>query len=761
MKKTLLLASVAMLLMAEQGSAQTAARTTADTPADSRANSQADLRADARASALVAAMTREEKISLLHGTFGASVRRTRPGETRIGAGHVPGVPRIGIPELFESDASLGVANGGEMRPGDVATALPSGLSTAASFDPALAEAGGRIIGAEARAKGFNVLLAGGANLTRDPLNGRNFEYLSEDVLLTGVMAGAAIRGIQSNNIISTMKHFALNAQETGRNVLNARMDEAALRESDLLAFQIALERGQPGSVMCGYNQVNGSFACENGPLLNDALKRDWGFRGFVMSDWGAVHSTAGAANAGLDQESGQELDRQVYFAALDGAVAQGGVSAARLDDMARRVVRTMIAHGLIDRPTPASAQPIDYAAHGRIAQEAAEGGIVLLKNDGLLPLVRTAKRIVLIGGHADIGVLSGGGSSQVRAVSGTPLSLPLPNGGPLSGFIKITYHGSSPLKALQRALPGAQISFVDGTDPVAAAAAARGADVAIVFGEQWRTEAIDVPSLDLDGVQNQVIDAVAAANPRTVVVLETGGAVAMPWRDRVGAIVEAWYPGDRGGEAIARVLTGAVNPSGRLPLTFPASMAQAPRPTIPGLAAVQAAAAARANQPPRTDITTVDLTGGVATFDVDYPEGADAGYRWYARQGAVPLYPFGYGLSYTSFGYGGLKITGGARPVVAFTVRNTGKRAGAEVAQVYAALPGGTARLVGFQRVTLQPGQSRQVSVTLDPRLLARFDTAARRWELPAATASVTVGRHAGDAVLSGQAAMPAQVVRP
>ena len=750
MNKALLFAGAAMLSVTAQIPAQTVSR---------RHTTNA---ADAHAAKLVAAMTREEKIALLHGTFGGSVRKVRVGETRIGAGHVPGVPRLGIPELFESDASLGVTNGGEMRKGDVATALPSGLATAASFDPVIAESGGRMIGAEARAKGFNVLLAGGANLTRDPLNGRNFEYLSEDVLLTGVMAGAAIHGIQSNDIISTMKHYALNAQETGRNVLDAQMGEASLRESDLLAFQIAYERGQPGSVMCGYNQVNGKFACESKQLLNDALKRDWGFPGFVMSDWGAVHSTAEAANAGLDQESGQELDKQVYFAALGQAVDAREISAARLDDMARRVVRTMIVHGLLDNPTPTTAQAIDYAAHGRIAQDAAEAGIVLLKNDrDLLPLAGTAKKIVLIGGHADIGVLSGGGSSQVRAVSGTPLSLPLPNGGPLSGFIKVTYHGSSPLNALRASMPGTDITFVDGTDPAAAAAAAKAADVAIVFGEQWRTEAIDVPSLDLDGVQNQVIEAVAAANPRTIVVLETGGAVAMPWRDRVGAIVEAWYPGDRGGEAIARVLTGAVNPSGRLPLTFPASMAQAPRATVPGLAEVQAAAQRMANRPARTDITTVDLTGGVASFPVEYPEGADAGYRWYAKQGAVPLYPFGFGLSYSTFTYSALKVVGGPRPIISFTVGNTGKRAGSDVPQVYAALPGATARLVGFQRVTLRPGETRRVSVTVDPRLLASFDVARHKWVLPKAIAMVRVGRHAGDTVLSGRAAMPGQTLLP
>ena len=259
---------------------------------------------DERSALILAQMTLEEKIAMVNGTFGSALKRGNPNETRTGAGHVPVVPRLGIPDLYESDASLGVANGGEMRKGDVATALPGSLLTASTFDPTIAEAGGRMIGSESRAKGFNVLLAGGANLVRDPWNGRNFEYLSEDVLLTGVMAGAAIRGIQSNGIVSTIKHYALNAQESGRNVLDAKMAEAPMRESDLLAFEMAIEAGKPGSVMCGYNQVNGHYACENDFLLNTVLKKDWGYTGWVMSDWGAVHSTVKAATAGLDQESG-------------------------------------------------------------------------------------------------------------------------------------------------------------------------------------------------------------------------------------------------------------------------------------------------------------------------------------------------------------------------------------------------------------------------------------------------------------------------
>ena len=385
--------------------------------------------ADARAAALAAKMSREEQLRYVHGYF-PPMSKDRPADMIPSAGYVPGIPRLGIPTLRESDASLGVANQIEQRKGDVATALPASLALAASFDPDLAYRSGAMIGAEARAKTFNVLLAGGVNLTRDPWGGRTFEYLGEDPLLSGIMAGESIRGVQSNHIVSTVKHYVLNPQETLRTTMDARIDEAALRESDLLAFEVAIERGQPGSVMCAYNKIDGDWACENDFLLNTVLKRDWGYKGWVMSDWGAVHSTVKAANAGLDQQSGRELDKAMYLGKpLADAVTKGEVSAARLADMNRRILWGVVSTGLIDRPVPTSAQPIDYAAHASVAQEAAEKGSVLLKNErNLLPLARTAKRIVLIGAHADVGVLSGGGSSQVRSVGGAPIEIPLTEG---------------------------------------------------------------------------------------------------------------------------------------------------------------------------------------------------------------------------------------------------------------------------------------------------------------------------------------------
>ncbi|PZO74010.1 MAG: glycosyl hydrolase [Sphingomonas hengshuiensis] len=732
------------------------------TAADARqAPAPAPVSADAaerRAETLVGRMTRDEQLRYVFGYF-PPMSKDRPADMIPSAGYVPGVPRLNIPTLRESDASLGVANQIEQRKGDVATALPASLALAASFDPDLAYRSGAMIGAEARAKTFNVLLAGGVNLTRDPWGGRTFEYLGEDPLLAGIMAGESIRGVQSNHIVSTVKHLALNPQETLRTTMDARIGEADLRESDLLAFQIAIERGRPGSVMCAYNKLGGDWACENDFLLNRVLKQDWGYRGWVMSDWGAVHSTVKAANAGLDQQSGRELDKAMYFGKpLADAVAAGTVSPARLADMNRRILWGVVSTGLIDHPVPATAQAIDYAAHARVAQEAAEKGAVLLRNDGnLLPLARTARRIVLIGAHADVGVLSGGGSSQVRSVGGAPVEIPLTEGAAAS-FARVTWHASSPLAAIRAMAPGATITYVDGRDPAAAAAAARAADMAIVFAWQWRTEAQDVETLSLPDGQDALIDAVAAANRRTAVVLETGGPVLMPWLNRVPAVLQAWYPGQRGGEAIANLLFGAVNPSGRLPMTFPASLEQAPRPVIPGLAAMKAADAAR-----KTGGTYGMVERDLAPV-VPYREGAAVGYRGLLKTGTVPLFPFGHGLSYTQFRYDGLKVEGGPQLRVSFTVTNTGRVAGADVPQIYVTAgrrAGATTRLAGFERVTLAPGERRQVSVTVDPRLIADYDVAGRRWHVAAGRYPVAVGRFAGDRTLSGIATLAERSVRP
>ncbi len=712
---------------------------------------------EARATALVQQMTQDEKMQLVRSWFPplATGKPGAPTDMIPSAGEMVGIPRLGIPTLRESDASLGVANQVEQRKGDTATALPASLATAASFDPQIAYEGGAMIGAEARAKRFNVLLAGGTNLTRDPWGGRDFEYLGEDPLLSGLMVGAHIRGVQSNHIVSTIKHYALNAQETGRMVYNARIAQAPLHESDLLAFQIGIERGRPGSVMCAYNIVNGDHACENHELLTSVLRGDWGYTGWVMSDWGAVHSTEKAANAGLDQDSGGELDDGDWFRdKLRAAVASGTVPQARLDAMVRNILTGVIQSGLYDDPSPETRQPIDTDTHALVAQKAAEEGIVLLRNEGgVLPLAASAKRIVIIGGHADVGVLSGGGSSQVRSTGGVPVEIPLKSG-PAASFARTTWHNSSPLKAVQALNPGVEVTYIDGSDPAAAAAAARSADVALIFATQWRTEAEDVTSLALPGNQDALIEAVAAANPKTAVVLETGGPVLMPWLDKVPAVLAAWYPGQKGGEAIANILFGKVNPSGHLPITFPKAASQAPRPEPVGLAlTAQNDAAANAGSP----------GGKMESFPVDYPEGADVGYRWYARKGETPLFPFGFGLSYTRFAYANLKVTGGRTLTVSFDVTNAGQREGADVPQLYVTPPAGSAaaRLAGFERVTLKPGETRHVTLTAERRTLAAWDEAARGWHLSGGRYAVAIGHHAGDASLKGGATLTDQKFRP
>jgi len=705
------------------------------------------LAVEKRVDLLLAQMTQDEKIALLHGPMAVPYRSPKMPEGAVGsAGFIAGNPRLGIPALQESDASLGVTNPQMVRgAADMSTPLPSSLALAATFNPEIAFAGGRMIGAEARAKGINVMLAGGANLARDPRNGRNFEYVGEDPLLAGVMTGEAVRGIQSQGIISTVKHYALNGQEHNRMTADSIIGDAGARESDLLAFQIAIERGKPGSVMCAYNLINGQYGCENKWLLNDVLKRDWRYDGFVMSDWGAVHSLDALAN-GLDQQSGEQLDKQVWFnEPLRQGLADGKVPAARLDDAARRILRAMFTHGLFDRPV-APGGTIDFAAHAQVAQQQAEEGIVLLKNSpGMLPLASGVKRIAVIGGHAEVGVVAGGGSSQVTnpwRPEGTPVrSIALGGEGLLGMFNNMLLHPSSPLMALRERFKDAQVSFDIGAYPSSAAAAAKAADVAIVFVYQPSTEAADAPDLSLPYGQEALIEAVTAANPRTIVVLQTGNPVNMNWADKAGAVLQAWYSGARGGEAIARVIAGDVNPSGRLPLSWPASEAQLPRPVIPGTGA-----------------------GPNDPVAVDYRiEGADVGYRWFARQNAAPLYWFGHGLSYTSFSYSGLQVAGGKALSAQLTVTNSGARKGQDVVQLYLTDgPGGLGRrLLAFQKVALEPGESRRVTLSVDPRLIAHFDESAKGWRIDAGRYQLGVGADAGTMLLRGQAIMGKATLKP
>lgn len=683
--------------------------------------------AQAKAEATLEAMTPEEKTILTHGIMPLPLGDNPPpipADAIPGAGYVRGIPRLNVPALKETDASLGVAYVFGLRQ-DGATALPSGLAQAATWNPALVRKAGEMIGSEARAKGFNVLLAGGNNLMRDPRNGRAFEYFSEDPLLSGILVGNAIAGIQSNNIISTIKHFALNGQETGRKFADVKISDAAARESDLLSFQIGMEIGSPGAVMCAYNRVGGEQACANDYLLNKVLKQDWGYKGFVMSDWGAVPNAA-AALKGLDQQSGEQLDPDIFFDDRLGELARHDSRyASRLDDMNRRILWAIYDNNLDTHPALPGGE-IDLAANSEVALETAKQGIVLLRNErGILPLASSAKSIAVIGGYADTGVLSGAGSSQVHGLGGAAANITQGGDGPFAAFISEQYHRSVPLEAIKAMAPGAEITFRNGRYVSEAVTAAKKADFVILFATKWSSEGMDQPDLTLPDGQDGLIAAVAAANPNTIVVLETGNPVLMPWLSRTAAVIEAWYPGARGGEAIASVLFGRTNPSGRLPVTFPASESDLPRPKVDGF-----------------DIFEPNFSGDAPSPDaqlhVNYDvEGSDLGYRWNARTNRKALFPFGYGLSFTDFASSDLRTNG---KTASFTVANTGRRSGATVAQLYLVSRGNgpKQRLVGFERVELAPGTSKTVRLTIDPRLLADWN--GEGWTIPAGTYSFALG---------------------
>jgi beta-glucosidase len=694
---------------------------------------------DARARAALAAMTLDEKLRLIFGYSDQALTELSkvpdeivPSDLKTyvvthqvkgSAGFVPGVPRLGIPDQTQTDASLGVRN--SFIP---STALPSSLATAASFDPEVPRAGGAMIGAEARATGHNTMLSGGVNLAREPRNGRNFEYTGEDPLLAGIMAGALIDGIQSNHIISTIKHYAVNDQETLRTTLDVTISAAAMRQSDLLAFELAIEKSSPGSVMCSYNLINGRWGCENDYLLNKVLKHDWGYKGFVMSDWGAVHSTVDAANDGLDQFTGFCCkEDKPWFAppAMKAALKSGAIPQKRLDDMANRILWALFAKGPVDDPVKVT--PIDYAANAMISQRAAEESLVLLKNDGdLLPL-RGVKSIAVIGGSADKGVLAGAGSSDVTPVGGAVM------------IDNHTYLPSPPLDALKRELPKARIAFDPGNDLASAAALARQSDVAIVFVTRHNSEGSEA-SLEMVGNQDALVSAVAGANPKTIVVAETGGAIYMPWIGQVPAILEAFYPGIRGGVAIARILTGKVNPSGHLPISFPATPDQLARPDIAGL-----------GEPDGTPA------------EVLYDEGAAIGYKWYDLKGYKPLFWFGHGLSYTRFALSGLAAQPDGKGIkVSFSIRNVGRRAGKGVGQVYVApadwkKAGWEApkRLGAFAKSELKPGQSNRLELTVDPRLLATYEAAGNNWHIKKGDYDVWVGDASDGLMQSVRVALP------
>jgi beta-glucosidase len=672
--------------------------------------------ADERARAIVSRMTLDEKIQELHG-----VTRSRTEARTVAA-----VPRLGIPPLRITNGPAGIGNGGPGHEGP-ATALPAPISLAATWDPELALLYGKVQGAEARDLANDLLEAPDINIARLPQGGRTFEGFGEDPYLVGRISVANIRGIQSEQVIANVKHYVANNQEEGRHNMNEVIGERALREIYLPAFEASVKDGHSASVMCAYPAVNGAYSCESEFLLKQVLRREWGFQGFVTPDYLAVHNMVPAVLAGLDVDAlrGEEG----LFAAKDlkPAIESGKVPIAVVDDMLIRRFRTMMELGVWDHP--ARLQPIPEKKDGMDARKIARQGMVLLKNQGgILPLNALALHsVALIGPYAMKASTGGGGSSAVHAI-----------------------YTVDPIEGLQARLgPKVTIQLVDGSDLTKASEAARSADVAVVMVGDHASEGHD-QDIALSGNQDRLVEAVAAANPHTVVVLKTGSAILMPWLDKVPAILDAWYPGEEDGNAVADVLFGDVNPSGKLPITFPRSVSDTPCTTP-------------AQYPGDAKVDGYDRVA-------HYTEGILVGYRWYDSRSIEPLFPFGYGLSYTTFSFGKLSISSTHFPpdnpsqtlAVDFDIANTGTRAGAEVAQLYTGKPSSIAvpeppkELVGFQKVDLQPGQTRRVHLTLDARSLSHWDADTHGWKIAPGTYRIMVGSSSRDIKLLGQVTVPA-----
>jgi beta-glucosidase len=648
---------------------------------------------DRRAALLLDALTPAERVGLLAGDDPQGVT----GRAGTHTGAALGVPRLDLPPLYLTDGPVGVRQG-------QATALPSSIALAASFNRRLALADGSLVGNEAKLKGNDVVYAPTVNLLRTPLWGRAFESLGEDPFLTARMGVEWIRGAQAQGVIANVKHFAVNNQEDHRYSVDARVDERTLYELYLPQFEAAVKQAHVGSVMCAYNRLNGPHACENRWLLTRVLRERWGFRGFVIADYGASKHIGSALRAGLDFEPFPFIDwdgGEVFApATVQAAIDAGRTSQAAVDRAVRRLLRTLFAYGFFDRAAYVDDESrIDRTGHANEARRLAEAGTVLLRNDGVLPLSpKRVKSIALIGADGDA-YKNGGGSSNVQ-----PYSLVTPRQG-----------------IVTRAGAGIDVRYDPGTDLAQAAAVARGADVAVVVVADTAGEAEDKPCLALDcGAstnlqRDRLIERVAAANKRTVVVLETAGPVLTPWRDEVRAIVEAWYPGSAGGAAIARVLFGDVDPGGRLPATFPARERDLPtagkRSRYPGVNGV-----------------------------VLYSERGLVGYRWYQGRRPAPAFPFGHGLSYTRFAFRGLRVSKGIASIV---VANTGRRAGIAVPQLYVSAPGGPRQLKGFESVALRPGHGKRVRFKFDARTFAHWDVRRDRWRIQPGCYRVEIGSSA------------------
>lgn len=687
---------------------------------------------------LLSKLTLEEKVSFCHAN---SIFATA------------GVPRLGIPELTMDDGPMGVREdvGNNFanlnRTDDFATAFPTPIALAATWDPKMAHLTGKTIGAEAAYRGKNIMLAPAINIQRTPLNGRCFEYYGEDPYLSGILATQYILGQQSEGVASCVKHFAVNNQETLRASINVELDERTLREIYLPAFKMAVQKGGALAVMAAYNKVRGQYCAENDALLNKVLKTEWGFKGVVISDWGGVHTTDGAALGGLDIEMGTSSNYERFWLAapfLEG-LKSGKYPLSVVDEKARRHLYVMFKLKMFDAPPATRPGALNTPEHHIASRAVAEQSMVLIKNDqNLLPLeVTKTKTIAVIGANAiqkfahtgfgagvkstyEITALEGittyvGDRAKVTSLAGYVMPGARGNRGRGRG-------ASQPASA-----PVADTTLLD-----AAIAAAKSADVVIYVGglnhsRGYDDEGADKQDLKLPGGQDQLIAELIKANPKTVVVLETGSPVEMPWLGQASTVLQAWYGGMEAGNALARVLFGDVNPSGKLPCSFPRTLSDSPAHAMnafPG-------------------------ANGV----VKYEEGLLVGYRWFDTKKIEPLLPFGYGLSYTKFEYSNLKITpttgNGPLATVQFDITNTGTREGAEVAQLYvqdvqSTLPRPEKELKGFVKVSLKPGERQTLSVQLDQGALSYFDPERHGWLAEAGEFKILVSGHSRDVRLIG-----------
>jgi beta-glucosidase len=650
--------------------------------------------ADDRADALIAQMTLAEELSMLWGA-GGSDEHTDTSTA---------IPRLNIPSVDFTDGPAGI------RSNAATTALPAPAALAATWDTNLAALYGDVLARDALGHGDRILFGPMVNIVRIPQGGRDFETLGEDPYLTSQIAVAEVQAIQARGVIATVKHFAANNQEHDRETVDAVVDDRTLHEIYLPAFAATVEDAQAGALMAAFNKVNGTYCSENAPLLTKILRDQWGFSGILLSDWNATHSAIGAATAGLDLE----MPVGWWYPNLGPAVQSGAISQAIIDEHAHHVLRTLIKFGFFDSQIPPT--QIDITADGGIAKMIAEQGTVLLKNvplkgQALLPLdAGRLHHVAVIGAAAMTAITGGNGSSHV-----------------------IPSYAVSPLQGITERLGNSgTVVGTDGTDIPSAVKIARDADVALVFVNDTEGEGGDRGSLALDGNQDDLVAAVAAAQPRTVVVLNVGAPVLMPWIHSVPAIVQSWYGGEEGGHAVASVLFGDINPSGRLPVTFPADETHLPASTP-------------AQYPGVNDEAT-------------YSEGVFVGYRYYDANKIAPLFPFGHGLSYTQFDYGDLSVSsvgvGGVR--VALRVRNTGMRAGTEVVQLYLEMPSTDVsepprQLKGFRKVDLAPGESQPIVFLLDTRAMSHWDTKAQAWSASVGTYGIDVGASSRDIRLSSK----------